>query len=284
MTEAEWGGDELQTVGVEEMDTSQYIARPLVTHKLKTALLEAGGSERVALVGQRGSGKSTLARCLLHHVAQSHKSLKSDKATRGVRIVFLLSGRDSGDMARGYRELMHILSRVLARGSRTNSASPADSPSGNETEEEVRAFVHSALRDRALKHRWLAVLDDLPSPSESALEEAGLSWLSATDAGGFPWGSGKTLVTSRFHGWKETFGGVGEVLGALEEEEAHALLADKVEHWRDDLAGIKDVARRLAYFPLAVPRHTRSNRTNTLLSSRSAAGHTHTCSRYAPPC
>jgi ATPase subunit of ABC transporter with duplicated ATPase domains len=84
MTEAEWGVDELQTVGVEEMDTSQYIARPLITHKLKKALLEAGGSGRMALVGQRGSGKSTLARCLLHHVAQSHKSLKSDKATHGV--------------------------------------------------------------------------------------------------------------------------------------------------------------------------------------------------------
>ena len=258
MTEAERGVDELQTVGVEEMDTSQYIARPLIIHKLKTALFEAGGSERVALVGQRGSGKSTLARCLLHHVIQSHKSLKSDKslksekATRAVRIVFLLSGRDSGDMARGYRELMHILSRVLARGPPANSASPADSPSGNETEEEVRAFVHSALRDRALKHRWLAVIHDLPSPCEPALEEAGLSWLLATDAGGFPWGSGKTLVTSRFHGWKETFGGVGEVVGSFEEEEALALLADKVEHWRDDAAGIKDVARRLAYFPLAL--------------------------------
>jgi hypothetical protein len=56
--------------------------------------------------------------------------------------------------------------------------------------------VHSALRGRALKHRRVSEMDDLPSPSESAFEEAGLSWLLATDAGGFPWGRGNTLVTS----------------------------------------------------------------------------------------
>ena len=240
VTEAESLEDEVERVGVGYMDTRQYTARPRIMGKLKAALLEAAGAQRVAVVGQGGSGKSTLARGLLEDVGVS------DKGASGVRLVFFVSGRDSGDVARGYRELMQALSGLLGR------RAPADSGSGKETEEEVRAFVHSALRDRALKHRWVGVMDDLPSPCASALEEAGLSWLLATDAGGFPWGSGKTLVTSRFHGWKETFGGVGEVVGSFEEEEAHALLADKVEHWRDQPAGIKDVARRLAYFPLAL--------------------------------
>jgi tetratricopeptide (TPR) repeat protein len=230
----------VESVGVGYIDTRQYTARPCIMGKLKAALLESAGAQRVAVVGQGGSGKSTLARWLLQDVGVSHKGAS------GVRLVFFVSGRDSGDVARGYKELMQPLSGLLGR------PAPADSGSGKETEEVVRAFVHSALRDRDLKHRWVGVIDDLPSPSESALEEAGLSWLVATDAGGFPWGSGKTLVTSRFHGWKETFGGVGEVVGSFEEEEALALLADKVEHWRDQPAGIKEVAHRLAYFPVAL--------------------------------
>jgi len=65
-------------------------------------------------------------------------------------------------------------------------------------------------------------------------------------------GNGKTLVTSRFQGWKDTFVGVDEVVENFEEEETHTLLTDEVEHWCDHPAAIKDVSHRLTYFPLAL--------------------------------
>jgi hypothetical protein len=51
------------------------------------------------VVGQGGAGKSTLARGLLQDVGVS------DKGSSGMRLVFFVSGRDSGDVSRGYREL-----------------------------------------------------------------------------------------------------------------------------------------------------------------------------------
>ena len=50
-------------------------------------------------------------------------------------------------------------------------------------------------RDEAVAHAWMGVLDDLPGPAE--LAEHGMEWLLEPDARGFPWGSGKTVVTSR---------------------------------------------------------------------------------------
>jgi ABC-type glutathione transport system ATPase component len=90
--------DEVETVGVGYMDMRQYTARPRIMGKLKAALLEAAGAQRVAVVGQGGSGKSTLARGLLQDVGVS------DKGASGVRLVFFVSGRDSGATWRAVTE------------------------------------------------------------------------------------------------------------------------------------------------------------------------------------
>ncbi len=63
----------METVGVDYINARQYTARPGIMAKLKAALLEAAGAQRVAVVGQGGSGKSTLARCLLEDVAAPQK-------------------------------------------------------------------------------------------------------------------------------------------------------------------------------------------------------------------
>jgi hypothetical protein len=44
------------SVGVGYIDTRQYTARPCIMGKLKAALLESAGAQRVAVVGQGGSG------------------------------------------------------------------------------------------------------------------------------------------------------------------------------------------------------------------------------------
>ena len=84
----------METVGVGYITTRQYTARPGIMAKLKAALLEAAGAQRVAVVGQGGSDRSTLARCLLEDVGVSHKG------DNGVRFVLCVSGRDSGDVNR----------------------------------------------------------------------------------------------------------------------------------------------------------------------------------------
>ena len=73
------------------------------------------------------------------------------------------------------------------------------------------------------------------------------------NAGGFPWRSGKTIVTSRFRKWMDSpgFGHSFEV-GNFEVEEAHHYLQDRVNDWRGDDDGVARVAQRLAYFPLAL--------------------------------
>ncbi len=84
----------MEAVGVDYITTRQYTARPGIMAKLKAALLEAAGAQRVAVVGQGGSGRSTLARCLLEDVGVSHKG------ANGVRLFLFVSGRDSGDVNR----------------------------------------------------------------------------------------------------------------------------------------------------------------------------------------
>jgi hypothetical protein len=142
----------------------------------------------------------------------------------------------------GYRDLLRELKTVLGR----QDPEP-------EKDEDLRELVHRLLRDKAIESAWVCVLDDLPPPSDEDLQEHRLEWLLCSDQRGFPWRSGKTIVTSRFRTWvdKQGFGQSFEV-GNLEEEEAHALLQDKLEHWREDAEGVTAVARRLCYFPLAL--------------------------------
>lgn len=82
-----------------------------------------------------------------------------------------------------------------------------------------------------------------------------MAWLLAPNGGEFPWGCGKTIVTSRFREWMDhRIFGNGFELGNFEVDEAHEFLKANVEHWRTDeeAEGVAAVARRLAYFPLAL--------------------------------
>ena len=219
-------------VGLGHVDTNRFAPRTALVEKLEGFLL-AEGSQRVAVVGQGGSGKSTLVRGFLKAVSRGTALLRS------IRLVFFLQ---ASDLRQGYRDLLRELCALV------------DDKTGEEDDDEkVRARVHALLRSPAVKDSWLGVLDDLPSPDGGGLEEHGFEWLLAPGAAGFPWGCGKTIVTSRFGAWMgpRVFQRGFEV-GNLEVDEAVGFLRCQIEHWREDEEGVAAVARRLAYFPLAL--------------------------------
>jgi len=219
-------------VGVGHVDADLFAPRTALVEKLG-GLLSAEGSKRVAVVGQGGSGKSTLVRGFLKAVSKNAAPLRS------VRLVFFLQ---ASDLRQGYRDLLRELCALVG-----------DKAGEEEDDEKVRACVHALLCRPGVKHSWVGVLDDLPSPDGSGLEEHGLEWLLAPGAAGFPWGSGKTIVTSRFGAWMgpRVFQRGFEVRN-LEVTEALGFLRSHVEHWREDEEGVAAVAHRLAYFPLAL--------------------------------
>jgi hypothetical protein len=97
----------------------------------------------------------------------------------------------------------------------------------------------------------MGVLDDLPSPAN--LADHGMGWILEEGARGFPWGSGKTVVTSRSAEWASDHTLCsGIAVGNFEPAEAVAFLTGRVTHWREDEEGVAAVARRLSYFPLAL--------------------------------
>jgi hypothetical protein len=134
-------------------------------------------AHRIAVVGQGGSGKSTLAQWLLSEVGRGLRP--------STRLVFFLQ---AGDLMRGYRELLAELQRLLGREEKQP-----------DKDEDVRRLVHVLLRDGRVRGTWMGVLDDLPSPAN--LADHGMGWLLEEGARGFPWGSGKTVVTSRSAEW-----------------------------------------------------------------------------------
>ena len=137
----------------------------------------------------------------------------------------------------GYRALLLRLKLVLAR------STPVP-----DKDEDVRTLVHAWLREAAVANTWVCVLDDLPDPTDLG----GLKWL-VSGAEEFPWGYGKTMVTSRFRAWIDQLGAAHSwELGCLAADEAHEILSCRAEHWREDAAGVAAVARRLSYFPLAL--------------------------------
>jgi len=215
-------------VGVGHIELGQFTRRD-ATMRILEDWLVTRRSPRIAVVGQGGSGKSTLVQYFLKEVGH----LIGGSA----RLVFFLHG---SDLMGGYRVLLQELQDILGRAE-----------TAPDKDEDVRARVNALLRDPAIKHKWVGVLDDLPWP-ESLAE---LNWLLAPSGGEFPWVSGKTIVTSRCREWMDhrVFGN-GFELGNFEVEEAHAFLKDRVEHWRQDVedGGVTAVARRLAYFPLAL--------------------------------
>ena len=215
-------------VGVGHIEHGQFTRRDAMLQILED-WLETRGSPRTAVVGQGGSGKSTLVQYFLKDIVNSRGG--------STRLVFFLQ---SSDLMGGYRVLLRELQDILGQ---TGTVPDKD--------EDVRARVHASLRNPDIKHKWVGVLDDLPWPESLA----DLHWLLAPSGGEFPWGSGKTIVTSRCRQWMDhnVFGN-GFELGNFEVEEAHTFLKDRVGHWRQDAVdgGVAAVARRLAYFPLAL--------------------------------
>jgi hypothetical protein len=167
---------ELREVGVRFLEPGQVATRDAHMTRLREwALLN--DVHRIAVVGQGGSGKSTLAQWLLSEVGRGLRP--------STRLVFFLQ---AGDLMRGYRELLAELQRLLGREEKQP-----------DKDEDVRRLVHVLLRDGKVRGTWMGVLDDLPSPAN--LANHGMGWLLEEDARGFPWGSGKTVVTSRSAEW-----------------------------------------------------------------------------------
>jgi hypothetical protein len=150
------------------------------------------------------------------------------------RLVFFLQ---AGDLMRGYRHLFQKLYNMLG----LKGPEP-------EKDEEVRTRVHALLDHSDIKNRWVGVLDDLPCPLD--LQHHRMEWLLVNDFLGFPWGSGKTIVTSWSQEWLKVVGRSHLQMGLFEVHEAVAFLKGKVEGWREDNEGVAEVARRLGYFPL----------------------------------
>ena len=82
-------------------------------------------------------------------------------------------------------------------------------------EEDLRAHVHRLLRSGEWAGRWLVVLDD------------SAAWVARE----FPFGSGKTVVTSRSRGWKRE-GGVGRVRLLTSDEVNITLTPPPRPRWR----------------------------------------------------
>ena len=167
---------ELREIGVRHLEPGQVATRDAHMTRLRDwALLN--DAHRIAVVGQGGSGKSTLAQWLLSEVGRGLRP--------STRLVFFLQ---AGDLMRGYRELLAELQRLLGREEKQP-----------DKDEDMRRQVHLLLRDGKVRGTWMGVLDDLPSPAN--LADKGMGWL--LDARGFPWGSGKTVVTSRSAEWSD---------------------------------------------------------------------------------
>jgi len=190
------------------------------------ALHRWGSSEdspdRMLVHGMGGTGKTTLA-----------KMFTAWAAAEGVRDAVLFITLSGGSCMEEYVE---VAKKLGASGESVESLS----------EEKLRAHVHRLLASAEWEGRWLVVLDDLPDP-----EDERAAWVARE----FPFGSGKTLVTSRSPAWAEEERVADWMQVSLEgmtEEEACTWVRRRVEAWATDEAGVLELVRKLGCLPLAV--------------------------------
>jgi hypothetical protein len=168
---------ELKVVGV-KAPRRGYQARTHYEQRLQ-AWLAGGTSRAFALWGLGGSGQTTLAR-----------KFAATDAALPLRLVFLLS---ASTMDQDYLKLLSPSSRVVCGGGDSSSHSAKLSRSQGK----IRLRVRHLLSSPPVRGHWLAVLDDLQSPAQVPMEEAGLDWL--YDA--FQWTCGKSVITKRASAW-----------------------------------------------------------------------------------
>ena len=181
------------TLGVQREDRGAFQEREAEMGALLEWLGDEDGPARMLVSGMGGAGKTTLGRMFAARAA-----------AEGLRegVFFLtLAGSDG---AAQYAEL----AQALAGPGRYAGVESMK-------EEDLRAHVHRLLRSGEWAGRWLVVLDD------------SAAWVARE----FPFGSGKTVVTSRSRGWKRE-GGVGRVRLLTSDEVNITLTPPPRPRWR----------------------------------------------------
>jgi hypothetical protein len=212
------------TLRVSKEDLQAFQVREEALGELQRWLQDStvDSRDRMLVHGLGGAGKTTLV-----------KMFAARAAAEGLRGAVLFLTLSDGSCMEEYVEVAKTL------------GAPEQSVKSL-SEEKLRAHVHGLLSSEKWEGKWLLVLDNLPGP-----EDERASWVGRE----FPFGSGKTLVTSRSPEWA-TEGGAKKwrkvTLEGMTEAEACGWVLRRVEAWAGEEAGVLELVRKLGCLPLAI--------------------------------